>query len=345
MKNFIFILLIVLAVLSACENQDWEFPDFDYSTVYFAYQSPVRTIVLGEDYVFDNSLDNEHKCFIMATMGGVYENNKDITIDVVVDNSLCENLRFTSAAGDSAIAMPANYYNLAANMQIVIPSGEIMGGIEVQLTDAFFEDSLSIKNTYIIPMVITSVTNADSVLSGQTEIDTADRRIAGEWSILPKDYVLYAIKYINPWHASYLRRGIDVVKGNNGNTALDNIIVYHEKYVEGDEVCIAKTTSMSGVSIPLKTKNKDNTDLSFELLLEFDNEGKCTITNPASALYTTEGEGEYVEKGDMWGGEQRDVLYLNYSIDFGTTTHTLTDTLVMRNRGIKFETFIPFVVQ
>ncbi len=345
MKNFIFILLIILAVFSACENQDWEFPDFDYSTVYFPYQSPVRTLVLGEDDLFDNSLDNEHKCLIMATMGGIYENKKDVTIDVVVDNSLCENLRFGSAAGDSAITMPANYYNLPINMQIVIPSGEIMGGIEVLLTDAFFEDNLSIKNTYIIPLVMTSVTNADSVLSGQTEIDTADRRIDGEWSIVPKDYVLYAIKYINPWHASYLRRGIDVVKGNNGNTALDDIIVYHEKYVEEDEECSAKTTSMSAVSISLNAKNKDKTNLPFELLLEFDGAGSCTITNPASASYSITGEGKYVEKGDMWGGEERNVLHLNYIIDFGTATHTLTDTLVMRNRGIRFEIFSPFVIQ
>ena len=89
--------MVVLAVFAACENKDWEFPDFDYTTVYFAYQSPVRTLVLGKDNVFDNSLDNEHKCLIMATMGGVYENKKDITIDVVVDNSLCENLKFGSA--------------------------------------------------------------------------------------------------------------------------------------------------------------------------------------------------------------------------------------------------------
>ena len=77
--------------------------------------------------------------------------------------------------------MPSSYYSLPANMQIVIPSGELMGGIEVQLTDAFFSDSLSIKNTYVIPLVITSVTNADSVLRGNTEIDTADRRI--DWRV------------------------------------------------------------------------------------------------------------------------------------------------------------------
>jgi hypothetical protein len=184
MKKFIYIALIVLAVFAACENQDWEFPDFDYSTVYFPYQSPVRTLVLGKDYVFDNSLDNEHKCLIMATMGGVYENKSDITINVVVDNTLCENLKFESDAGDDAIAMPSNYYTLPSNMQIVIPSGELMGGLEVQLTDAFFNDTLSIKKTYVIPLVITSVTNADSILSGETLSDTADRRVASEWSVV-----------------------------------------------------------------------------------------------------------------------------------------------------------------
>jgi hypothetical protein len=343
MKNLIFILLIALAVLTACENQDWEFPDYDYTTVYFPYQSPVRTLVLGKDYVFDNSLDNEHKCLIMATMGGVYENKKNITIDVVVDNSLCENLKFGNASGKDVIAMPSGYYTLPGNMQIVIPSGKLMGGIEVQLTEAFFNDELSITNTYVIPLVITSVTNADSILSGETTIDTADRRIAGEWSVVPKDYILYAIKYINPWHASYLRRGIDVVKGNNGNTALDATYVYHEKYVELDEVCKAETRSMDEVSIKLKTKAESNFDLPFELILRFDENNNCTVSNPESASYTLAGNGKFVNDGDMWGDKKRDVLHLNYTIDFVTTTHTFTDTLVVRDRGVKFETFNPVV--
>jgi hypothetical protein len=343
MKKIILIILVVLAVFSACENQDWEFPDFDYTTVYFAYQSPVRTIELGKDNVFDNSLDNEHKCLIMATMGGVYENKKDIAIDVVVDNSLCENLKFGSALGDDVIAMPSSYYSLPENMQIMIPSGKLMGGIEVQLTDAFFNDSLSIKNTYVIPLVITSVANADSILRGKTAIDTADRRIEGEWSVVPKDYILYAIKYINPWHASYLRRGIDVVKGNNGNTALDATYVYHEKYVEWDEVCMAVTRSMDEVSIKLNAKAEGNIDLPFELIVRLDENNNCILSNPESASYTLTGSGKFVSDGDMWGGEKRDVLQINYTIDFGTTTHTLTDTLVVRNRGVKFETFVPVV--
>jgi hypothetical protein len=43
------------ALFTACENGDWEFPDYKYSAVYFAYQSPIRTITLGEDKTVDNS--------------------------------------------------------------------------------------------------------------------------------------------------------------------------------------------------------------------------------------------------------------------------------------------------
>lgn len=57
----------------------------------FAYQYPIRTIVLGNDEIVDNSLDRQHKCAIYATMGGAY-GGRDITIDIAVDNTLCDNL-------------------------------------------------------------------------------------------------------------------------------------------------------------------------------------------------------------------------------------------------------------
>ena len=343
MKKLIYISTIVLLVFSACHNSSWEFPDFDYTTVYFPYQSPVRTITLGED-IYDNTLDNQHRCLIMATMGGVYENTKDVTIDVVVDNSLCDSLQFESESGDTVLAMPSSYYSLPAGMQIVIPSGKLMGGIEVQLTDAFFADPLAIKNTYVIPLVMTSVTNADSILSGKTELDNPDRRVTGDWTTIPKDYVLYAIKYINPWHGYYLRRGVEDVVGNGGNTALDATYTYHQKYVEWDEQCNAVTQSLNEVSMSLVTKVPEGeTSVRFYLTIAIDDNNNCTITGPESATYTVTGDGEFVNDGDSWGDEPRDVLHLNYTIDFGDATHTFTDTLVMRNRGVVFETFIPVI--
>lgn len=342
MKRFFLISFISIAVLSAC-NKDWKFPDYKYSSVYFAYQSPIRTLVLGED-IFDNTLDKQRKFLIMATMGGVYENTKDITLTLALDNSLIQRLKFDpNNGGGDVVAMPGNYYTLPQNMKITIPSGKVMGGLEVQLTDAFFADPLAIKNTYVIPLKITSVINADSILVGSSTKTSPDPRQAGDWGVAPKNFVLYAVKYVNPYHGVYLRRGVDEVKGIGGNTALDTTVIYRKPFVEQDELCNVFTRSLTVDTVSLNAKNKGNINAPFRLVLSFSSDGKCTVTNPVTAAYTISGNGQFVKKGDMWGNEKRDVLYLKYQVNFATTTHSLTDTIVLRDRGVKFETFSPVV--
>ena len=69
------------------------------------------------------------------------------------------------------------------------------------------------------------------------------------------------------------------------------------------------------------------------------------MSAPATATtYTVSGTGKLVNDGDMWGEQKRDVLHLNYQVNFGTTVHSFKDTVVMRDRGVKMETFTPFVV-
>ncbi|HPR31281.1 MAG TPA: DUF5627 domain-containing protein [Prolixibacteraceae bacterium] len=344
MKKMKIIAFLAFALITACQNEPWDFPDYDYTTVYFPYQSPVRTLILGED-IIDNSLDNAHKFKVMAALGGVYENTKEIVIDVRVDNQLCDSLKFSSAAGNDVFALPSDYYILPEKQQIVIPSGSVMGGMEVQLTDAFFNDPRSISHAFVLPLVMTSVSNADSILSGASTLENPDRRVTGDWTTVPKDYTLYAVKFINPWHGNYLRRGVDVVKGKQGNTTLDTTIVYRAKYVEWDEVISISTVSLNEASMQLNTRNKGSLDnISFEVMIQFDPNGEnCTLSHPESASYTLTGSGKFVNDGDEWGNIKRDVLHLNYEIDFGSVRHTFTDTIVMRDRGIAFETFTPVV--
>ena len=101
---------------SSCYNADHEFPDYEGgTTAYFAYQFPVRTLVLGND-IYDNTLDNAHKCQIWSTMGGAY-GGRDAYVDVVVDESLCDNLYFVDEGGNPAapvLPMPSSYYNLSS---------------------------------------------------------------------------------------------------------------------------------------------------------------------------------------------------------------------------------------
>ncbi|WP_207423469.1 DUF5627 domain-containing protein [Desertivirga brevis] len=320
MKKILLMVLIASVCLSSCKNGDWEFDDYEFQSVYFAYQGPVRTITLGED-VFDTSLDNEHKFEIFATMGGVYSNKSDVTVGVQIDNSLAANKAFNT--GGDIVAMPSSYYRLTSN-QIIIPKGKIAGGVQVELSDAFFADPLSLKNTYVIPVRMTNVQNADSIVAG-------------------KNYVLYAVKYINPWHANYLRRGKDVVTGKNGNTSLNKTIVRHKQYVEDDEVSGLKTNSLAVAEFPVIFKDQNNQNITCKLQLNFDNNGNCSITNGGDNSFTASGSGKFVKKGEKnsWGAKDRDALYLNYQVDLASMHVVSTDTLVVRDRGVKMETFTP----
>ena len=237
-----------MSLLASCHNQEQIFPDYDGGiTAYFAYQYPVRTIVLGESETFDTSLDNQHKCIIYGTMGGAYE-GKDIVIDVEVDNTLTDNLFFDAAGTTPVKAMPAEYYTLSGNQ--LKYDGKHMGGVEVQLSDAFFADPDAIKNTYVIPMKMTGIVKgADQILTGTPAIegDVAWPTDASQWKVLPKDYTLYAVKYINQWDGSWLRRGVDTIT-ENGEVSTD---IRHKQYVENDEVMFLTTKNLNSVTFPM----------------------------------------------------------------------------------------------
>jgi hypothetical protein len=332
---------LFLLLLSSCKNDDWSFPDYGTTTVYFPYQYPVRTIELGDDILYDNSLDNEHKCKIMATMGGVYSNKEDRILHVAVDESLCDSLLFS--AGDTVKAMPKSYYSLPSDMTITISSGSLSGGIEVTLNDAFFNDPKSIKNTYVIPLKITSVENADSILQGDAAVSNPNRNVSTDWNTVPKNYVLYCIKYINPLTCSWLRRGVDVC---TSPSSADTTITRHAAYVEKDEVCTRSSVTSQSMTETLFSLNTylHQTSMPFEMLLTCDASdsiNSVTVSNPANVNYTITGTGSYVKKGDKdsWGGEDRNALFLKYQVTFPSATYQITDTLAMRTRDVVFERF------
>lgn len=339
MKRIFYITVIALVAFTSCENDEWEFSDYEYQSVYFAYQSPVRTITLGED-VYDTSLDNEYKCEIIAKMAGAYTNEKDIEIDIEVNNSLVDGYLFEEG-GDEIEAMPDDYYDLDSD-QIVISEGEVAGGVEVQLTDAFFEDPQSIQNTYVIPVEMTGAQNVDSILSGIPLVDNPDKLNDVHWEETPKDYILYAIRYINEYHGNYLRRGEDVVTGKGGSSFEDTTIVRQAEYVSENEVIELNTRSLDEVEFPVTVIDENNENRTISMLLTFDDEGNCTVSDESDD-YTVSGSGEFVKDGDenSWGDEDRDAIFLDYEIDFDNMHYSTQDTLVIRDRGVKMETFTP----
>lgn len=361
LKKYIFgVALGVLALTCAsCYNADHEFPDFEGGTkAYFAYQNPVRTLVLGND-IYDNTLDNEHKCRIWATMGGAYA-GRNATVNVVVDESLCDNLWFLDDGGYASLRvtpMPEKYYKLLSNS--ISYNGDARGYVEVQFSDDFFNDPDAIKNTYVIPLRMTGVTGIDAILSGTPNVSNPIRTNAQDWAVLPMDYVLYCVKYMNPWQGKYIRRGVDMVTENGGEPnkvvrkdfTLYNSDVEHYSKMDpsnpvnqNDEVCGITTKNRTEAIFPVSFKTS-GASISCNLILKF-NGDKCTITSDDENV-TAEGEGEFITKGTerseykdyQWGSSngkliQRDILRLAYKVNFIDKNIQVEtkDTMVVQTR-------------
>lgn len=332
-----FFAAIIGCALVSCKNGDVEFDDYEGGTsVYFAKQYPVRTLILGYD-TEDNTLDNNHQCQIIATMGGSY-NGADIKVQIKVDESLCDNLYFED--GETPVKpMPQSYYSLSTTT--LDYAGSFMGRTTVTLTDAFFADPDALTTTYVIPLVMTEQTGAGRIITGTPNIEgeTPARTNSSAWSIAPMDYTLYAIKYINPYEAYWVRRGKDIIS-ISGTTSTN---VRHEENIEDDEDCQTTSASLNTVTYPVTLTKSDGTQLTCQLLLTFNDSGECSITSNTTGMTAT-GSGIYKDKSELkaWADKDRDGLYLDYKIDFGgNVTQETKDTLVWVRRGGVPTTYTP----
>ena len=301
---------IALMLAASCESSD---KDFDYdgeTSVYFANAGYERVVELGEDQEADLTGDNNHIINIKAFCGGGYGNGNNVTVDYITDPSLCDGYTINGAAIN---VMPADYYEIENKNQFTITSGSLMGGVKVHLTDAFFADPKSYEQGYVIPVLLVKAIGVDKILED-------------------KNMTFCRVKFVNPWHATYLRRGKDVI---NGTTSYR-----HTEYMEKGEVINVVTKGLNQAQVTITVKDAAGKDHNVNLLLIF-NGDECTITSNTPGV-TASGSGKFVKKCEDMGGIQRNALYLNYNFqsDVLGSVET-TDTLVVRNRGIKYTTFTP----
>ena len=346
------------------KNQNYE----SKTTAYFPYQFPVHTLVLGND-IYDNTLDNEHKCQIWSSMARVFDNGREgyidnniglnASVDIVVDETLCDNLYFIGdnlRPTDPVLPMPKNYYQLSSNA--LIYNNDTRGYVEVQFTDAFFNDSKSIEKTYVIPLVMTGAKGIDKILTGKPyEGRTPSRTCIEDWEVRAMDYVLYCVKYMNPWQGKYIRRGIDKVTEKGETTKVvrkDTSLVnsdpehYKENPVnQKDEICRITTKNMTQANFPVSFKTS-GASISCNLVLTF-NGNYCTISTDDEGVEAF-GHGEFITKGTerpeykdyQWeSNKEHDILRLSYNVNFiNNNIHVSTnDTLVVQTRETSLREF------
>ncbi len=353
MKKSLFAMIAVgMLGVSSCKNSDIDFPDYIYQTIYFAQQTPVRTIVIGEDDTAVNDLDNQHQFQVMATLGGVNDNNKSRSVDVRIAPELLNGVTF--ADGKAVKILPDNYYTLSSNT-INIPKGKVRGGSVVQLTDAFFEDEASAEVTYVLPMIL--VNGSDSILEGKAVegITAPNRFIASDWEVAPQDYQLLAVNYKNRYHGVWLSQGKDEITVNGNVTVKDR----NKQYWEKADTCWFSTIKLdasrrqfSHIVTTINAAGEEvDSRLNCTLRLNFNDNGDITVSTTTTGC-TASGSGKWTYHGakKAWGDKDRDMITLNYEYEIPYVANELTntvstykvkreETLVMRDRQSKFETF------
>jgi hypothetical protein len=366
--KLVIVIALVFSIL-ACENQEIPVSDFGSTSVFFPYQRPARTLVLGEYDLGFNDNDNNGRFEIGVVMSGVFENKKNRKVYFELAPELID----ANTLGVDSVnvqVLPSSYYTIEQQSPVTIPAGSTDGRITVQLEDAFFNDTLSFaeegKTHYVIPLKITDYEELDSLLTGVPIVDNPVKILDADWNPAPKDYTLFGIKYMNEYQGVYLRRGEDKIVGSSEvftastgvteSIPIDTTTIYRAEFVERDEIVPVSTSGRNSDIVTNRVRRGDiPSDDNIILNLTFDNDGNITITNDDVNFIVT-GTGKWVEDGDEWGGEKRNVMYLEYQYRdvqvveeffFGSLVsrstldllHTVNDTLVIRNRDIQFEEF------
>lgn len=354
LKNMAVMMLAVmlLPMVIACGGDDAKEGDKGSATnpensntyVYFATQYPVRYIVLGNMGSYDNTLDNEHKCMINATIGSLsysdqyYQSHHVESIngyvELAVDESLVKNLYMEDGI-TPVKAMPRNYYSLSSSTIEFV--NVTSAGVIVELSDAFFKDPDAVKNTYVIPLVMKSQTGFGKIKTGKLKDGLSGSRTNPKvWDLQPMDFVLYCVKYTNKYSGVWITNGTNSIKD-----------IYYEYYEKRVKSVILNTKSLNECVFSVSYQDGSK-EYKADLLVAFDSDDDCTISSLTNGVSVT-GNGRWLSfgaKNKLTGFQQdRDLLELSYTIDFGNGhVWTIHERLIQPgdgvgyNRGIEYRT-------
>ena len=297
MRQIIILLSAVLITLNSCENYEDFLYDYEYTATYFALQKPVRTIVQSDNMNLK----------VGVTLGGVRENKKDEVVNFVIDEDLLLTTPFT--------LIPESYYKLSHNSEMLIPKGEVLGLIDVNLNeDAFMADPLAYQNTYALPLQITKTT-ADSTLNN------AEDAMAG------KDYTILVIKYISNMHGFYYHKGNEFIYDAMG-TAIDTLKYDNEEIVR-NEVWDVLTAGKDSV---VTNGIGGNTGGNNKMALVRDASGNIAVHGIAGSAVEV-----IQDNGSRFDLDKR-LFLLDYEFtDTEGNRHHVIEELIFRNDGIQFE--------
>ncbi len=293
--KYITILLAISVSFFAC-YEDYE-KDFDYTTVYFGTQQPLRTVIA----------DRGMSIKVGVNFGGTRAVDENCWAQFEIDPSLL--------TGTTMTLLPAEYYRLADPNTFRISNKNLsIADVAVSFTDAFYADPNSMKNYYALPFRITS-SSADSIHGGSFDED-------GTSVIKAKNYSIVAIKYISTYHGTYYVKGTMTDLGTGTKTVYSNsdlsqnitrdIFTISTKTVQRPG--LANNAVVATEAVKMTIVPNGSPDKIYPV----------TVETPAGCLALSDTEGTY------YGNKERPEISLKYKFTKGGKNYSVEETLILR---------------
>ena len=304
MKKIIIAALVLSVAMTSCYKDYIE--DFDFTSIYFPYQTNVRTFVVGEGM----------KVEVGAALAGLRENSQNRIVNFTMDNSLITAdilaamkvgagyIKDAVASVTALKPMPTTYYSISDKSKMEIKAGNHMGSVLIKADSAaFLNDTTTLRPVYALPFMITSA-DADSIRVG-------------------KGSAVIAFKYENMLFGNYWHGGVTVVKDAAGN------VVKTTNYFTTIPTPEIKIMNLKTVAPNALVTNKisDQTG-SLKLTLSGTT---ITVRQANGSAVKVQPDGASTFNRSKLLQDRRIYLKYKYANADGTTSYA-TDTLTFRNR-------------
>lgn len=247
--------LLATLMLSSC-YEDY-IDDYEYSSVYFSSQKPLRTVIADRDMSIK----------VGVAIGGKRTVDMSDYAEFQIDESLL--------AGTGLTLLPSKYYTLSdPSIMRVSKSTLPVADVTINFTEDFYNDANSAKQHFALPFRIVN-SSLDSVLVG-------------------KETSVVAIKYISTYHGTYYVKGskTDVTTGKvttYSNADLSQNI--YRNLVTVNRNTLEREGLADFVYAPEKSYERVKIEFNPDGQLTVGTADKCVTINNGSGTYSYDSDG------------------------------------------------------
>lgn len=296
--NFIYGLLSVFFMTSCYEDYT---NDYAYSTVGFAHQKPLRTVIADRDMTIS----------VGAAIGGKREVDKNDWADFSINLELLDktNLKL----------LPESYYKLSDDKTFRVSKSSVaVADVKIEFTDDFYNDPNSMKQYYALPLQLES-SSLDSILDN-------------------KKNSIVAIKYISAYHGMYYVKGT-VTEINSFGELVGDPVKYINNDLSKNIVRSVTTVSRNVVCRAGVANNSDDV-ASEKVLLTINDDNTVGVSTAEGGIEIKNGSGTYKYSYDDVNVVSSMEMDIKYEYTKDGKNYKVEETLIRRQdpyRDLGFE--------